>query len=384
MPLRRFAFVISILTSACVAFAQNTSALINEQLDKQTNLNLNGVLGQVMQSIQRDTGVPIAISPDVYALLPWGDQTNISAKIENQTLRQSLDAITQKLGLMYVVKDEVVEIDPMAALTRLGRRATVQELDTLDLLAATALEPTAEKIPVQALVEQVDQKLQKTKSAIAIDYRPGDTVGPDQSVFVPRNATLTDALDALMKQTRVTWYPWGKGVVIVPRAEQIRNQLTKSITVHYPGTDIAQVLTELSQKADVPFEIEPGAIQRVSPEFRKIKLDLYDASIDRALEAIAGFTGLGYVVNDKGVYLWNQSNSPASTSRDPAVGLIPLSDGANGGGMQILVPRSAVPADVQEYLRFRTSRELDHLRQMMKDDHFKPTSQPTTRPEEDL
>ena len=378
--LRRLALIACLLTSVSIASAQNTSALINEQLDKLTNLNLNGVLGQAMQSITRDTGVPIDVSPDVYSLLPWGDQTNINAKIENQTLRQSLDAITQKLGLTYTVKDEVIEIEPMPALSRLGRRATVQELNTLDLLASTPLEPTEEKMPVHTLIEAIDAKLQKAKSSIAIDYRPGDTVGPDQSLFVPRNATLTDALDALLKQTRVTWYPWGKSVVIVPKSEQIRTQLNKTITVHYPGTDIAQVLTELSQKADVPFEIEPGAIQRIAPEFRKIKLDLYDASIDRALGAISGFTGLGYVVSDKGVYIWNQSNSPATaTVRDPAIGLIPLSD-----GVQILVPRSAVPADVQEYLKVRTQREIDRIRQMMKDENFKPTSQPTTRASDDL
>ncbi|MBV8780335.1 MAG: hypothetical protein JO353_02955 [Phycisphaerae bacterium] len=380
MQFRRLAFFAALLLSLNLAFAQNTSALINEQLDKQTSLNLNGVLGQAVQSIQQNTGVPFEVSPDVYALLPWGDQTNITAKIENQTLRQALDAITQKLGLIYVVKDEVVELEPMPALTRLGRRATVQELNSLDLLAATSLEPSAEKMPVHALVEAIDQKLQKSKSALAIDYRPGDTVLADQSIFVPRNATLMEALDTLIKQTRVTWYPWGKSIVIVPKAEQIHNLLNKTITVHYPGTDIAQVLTELSQKADVPFEIEPGAIQRVAPEFRKVKLDLYDASINRALEAIAGFTGLGFVVDDKGVYLWNQSNSPNTAGHDPTIGLIQLDN-----GMQVLIHQSAIPPDMQEYLKVRTQRELQKIREMMKEENFKPTTQATTRPaNEDL
>ena len=79
-----------------------------------------GVLLQVVQSIQHDTGVPIEVSPSVYDLLPWGDQTNITAKIENQTLRQALDAITRKLGLTYALKDEFVELEPDPALIRLG------------------------------------------------------------------------------------------------------------------------------------------------------------------------------------------------------------------------------------------------------------------------
>ena len=54
-----------------------------------------------------------------------------------------------------------------------------------------------------------------------------------------------------------------------------------------------------------------------------------------------GFTGLGYVVNDKGVYIWNQSNSPASSPRDSAIGILQLDN-----GMQILVPKSQVPEDM--------------------------------------
>jgi hypothetical protein len=381
MP-RRFAicFFLAWLSLVTFASAQNTSALINEQLDKLASLDLNGVLPQVVQSIQHDTGVPIEVAPEVYDLLPWGDQTNITAKIENQTLRQALDAITQKLGLSYVLKDEFLELEPVPALVRLGRRATVQELDALDLLASNPLDLSTDRTTVHALIDALDQRLVDLKSPYAIENRPGDTVVQDQTIFVPRNATLMDGLEALVKQTRATWYPWGKSVVIVPKEEQIHNQLEKTITVHYPGTDISQVLTELSQKADVPFEIEPGAIQRIVPEFRKIRLDLYDASITKALEAIAGFTGLGYVVNDKGVYIWNQSNNPATSPRDPSIGIIQLDD-----GMQLFVPKSQVPEDIQEYLKSRTQRELDKIREMMKADHFEPTSQPATKPtNEDL
>ncbi len=381
MPRRSaLCFLLAYLCLVGFASAQNTSALINEQLDKLASLDLNGVLPQVVQSIQHDTGVPIEVAPEVYDLLPWGDQTNITAKIENQTLRQALDAITQKLGLTYALKDEFLELEPVPALVRLGRRATVQELDLLDMLASNPLNLPSDRTSVHALIDALDQRLVDLKSPYAIENRPGDTVVQDQTIFVPRNATLMDGLEALVKQTRATWYPWGKSIVIVPKEEQIHNQLEKTITVHYPGTDISQVLTELSQKADVPFEIEPGAIQRIVPEFRKIRLDLYDASITKALEAIAGFTGLGYVVNDKGVYIWNQSNNPATSPRDPSIGIIQLDD-----GMQIFVPKSQVPEDIQEYLKSRTQRELDKIREMMKADHFEPTSQPATKPSnEDL
>ena len=44
------------------------------------------------------------------------------------------------------------------------------------------------------------------------------------------------ALETLQKDTRATWYPWGKSIVIVPKEDQIRNQLSKTVTVRYRDT----------------------------------------------------------------------------------------------------------------------------------------------------
>src|SRR6184192_3740438 len=114
------------------ALAQNTSALINEELDKIVKLDIQKqTIPQAIQTIGNATGVRIDVGPGVYDLLPWGEQTTINAKIENQTLRGALQAITRKLGLTFELGDEAVEIKPLPALKRLGRRATVQELEVL-------------------------------------------------------------------------------------------------------------------------------------------------------------------------------------------------------------------------------------------------------------
>ena len=129
----RCTVLFSLIVAVCAArlpAAEDTSALINQELDKLVKLQVDGVLPQVIQTIVDKTGVPIEPSRTVYSLLPWGDQTNVSARIENQTLRQALTAITRKLGLTYELGTQAVIIQPMPALARLGRRATVQELDT--------------------------------------------------------------------------------------------------------------------------------------------------------------------------------------------------------------------------------------------------------------
>ncbi|HMB95778.1 MAG TPA: hypothetical protein VKK61_07040, partial [Tepidisphaeraceae bacterium] len=358
--MRRIAPLIILLCIASQLFAQNSSALINEALDKIYPLDLNTTLPVAMKAIGEQTGVRIDAAPAVWDLLPWGDQTTITAKIEGKTLRDALDAIARKLGLIVVLKDEAVELQPMPALARLGRRSTVQELGALDLLASTPANFNGDHFTVGQLLDAVDQKLVDLKSSYAIENRAADAARADQQISVPRNATLMDALESITRETRATWYPWGKSIILVSKEDQVRNQLGKSISIRYNGVDVSQVLAELSQRAGIEFTIEPGAIQRIPAEFRTIRLILDNATIKQALENLAGFTGLGYVVNENGVYIWNQMNTPAGQARDPVVTMIPLDN-----GMTVLVPKSQIPPDMLDYIHQRTQRELNKVRQMM-------------------
>src|SRR5829696_6227524 len=205
----RIFVAVMLLVIAPLASAQTqTSALINQQLDKPIKLDLNTVLPQAMREIAQKTGVRIEATPAVWETLPWGDQTNITAKIDNTTLRDALEAITRKLGLTFTLTDQAIELQPMPALARLGRRSTQQELQALDVLASNPANLGTERPTVKQLIEAVDQKLMDLKQPFAIESRPGDNVVLDQVVFVARNATLLDALEVLAKDTRATWYPW--------------------------------------------------------------------------------------------------------------------------------------------------------------------------------
>ncbi len=362
------------------AFGQSSSALINEALDKQVKLNIaNQTIPQAIQKIADETGVRIDVAPRVYDLLPWGEQTTINAKIENQTLRGALAAITRKLGLTFELKDEAVELQPLPALGRLGRRATVDELGVLDLLSRTPLGPQNDRPTLKQLLAAVDSKLEAAKSAFAIENR---TDNADRQIPVARNATLLDALEAIPQNTDATWYPWGSTLVVQPKADHYRDQLAKTITLRFNGVDISQVLSELSVRAGVPFVIEPGAVQRIPQDARIVKLTLDAAAIQQALENIAGFTGLAWSVSDKGVYIWNPSTA-SNTTREPSVGLLTLDN-----GVQVVLRESQVPPDLREYIRHKTEQQFEKMRVQMKEEGFKPTSQPTTkpasRPSEDL
>jgi len=373
------ALLLSTFLLACcpAAYGQSSSsALINEALDKQVKLNIsNQTIPQAIQKIADETGVRIEVSPRVYDLLPWGEQTTINAKIENQTLRGALAAITRKLGLTFELKDEAVELQPLPSLRRLGRRATVDELGVLDLLARAPLEPTTDRPSVKQLLAAVDGKLEAAKSTFAIENRAfGDNAGSVQ-IPVARNATLLDALEAIPQNSDATWYPWGSTLVVQEKADHYRDQLGKTFTARYNGVDIAQVLSELSSRSGVPFVIEPGAVQRIPQDARIVKLTLDAAPIQQALENIAGFTGLAWSVSDKGVYIWNPSTAGANQTREPSVGLLTLDN-----GVQVVLRESQVPPDLREYIRHKTEQQFEKMRVQMKEEGFKPTSQPTTKP----
>ena len=375
------AFVCAFATAQAPA-AQDAGALINEALDQPVKLELNTVLPKAMATIGDKTSVRIEADPAVWDLLPWGEQTNIRAKIENQTLRAALNAMAQRLGLVAVLKAQSVELQPMPALRRLGRRATETELELLDLLAGTKLGRANDKPTVEQLVDAVDQKLQQVKPEFAVELRRRDVIDVNKPLPVNRNATAYEALEAMARETSATWYPWGKSVVVLPRETQIRNnQLGRVVDVRYNSVDVTQVLVELSEAAGVKFEIEPGAIQRIPQEFRTIRISLTGSTtVQGALEAISGFTGLDWAVRDEGVYIWNASAGGAGGAgggaQDPVIGMIQMDN-----GMQVMIRRSSLPADVREYLDQRVGREISKLREQMKDEGFKPsTTRPATQP----
>lgn len=381
--------LLAALASAAPREDNATSALINEALDKSVSLRLDGVLPDVLKTIETKTGVQAQPTDPVYDLLPWGAQTRITATIENQTLRKALTAITQKLGLTWELGDYEVWLKPMPPLARLGRRATVAELHALDLLSSTPLELKAEKPTLQELIDAIDHKLRTIKDPqLGVDLRPGDPSNPqagfiklDQTINVPRNATIAEALEGMAAQSDATWYPWGKNIAIVPKQEQIRMQLDKTISARWDGVDIAQVLDRLSKRSGVPFTTEAGALQRVPPEYRSVRLELQNVTVRQVLDNIRALTGLDYLVKPDGLYVWNQNSNPTAAPHggptDPVVAMLTLD-----GGMQLFLRESEVPADVRAYLNHKTDEEIQRLRRRMKDEGFAPATQPTSSAEE--
>jgi len=384
-----------LLASSAHAQPGSTSALLNQALDKPVTLEINAVLPRVMREIADSTGVRIEADPAIWDMLPWGEETEIKASISNRTLRESLAAIIRSLGLTFVLRENAVALLPTPALARMGKRATLQEVELLNLLAANPFRADNARPTLRQILEAVDAQLMSIKADFVVENRAPQGQLQETLIPLPRNASLADALEAIARSTGMTWIPIGKTVVVLPKEDQIRAILQKPVTLNLRGDDVGQVLLDLSRQTGVPFAIEPGAVQRVPPEFRSVRLSVDNAPVQQILESLAATTGLGYVVSDKvsaagpgggggGVYIWNNSPipfPPPMAADRPAPArislLIPLTDGT-----QLVLPESDLPEDVQQFLRQKRDAEVERLRGQMKKENFTPTTRPAERRED--
>lgn len=280
------------------------SALINHALDQRISIKMDGDLPTALKAISDKTGLIFEPDPVVWTLLPWGEQTTVTADIQNATVRQALDAIGRRLGLEFVASDHSVLLEPIGALRRLARRATVDELAALNLLASTPVEMTQANPTLGDVLSDIDHQLQKAAPAYSVEDRSINARGKnDPRVSVPRGATMIAALDAIDNQTSVTWYPWGHTIVALTRRDMVQYLLGRTVWIRFDGVDVGQALTELADRGGIAFSFEPGCLAAVPTKLRTINLSVEDATIRQCLESICGLTGLGYEIRDDGVHI---------------------------------------------------------------------------------
>ena len=372
-----------------------TDALVNQMLDAPVQLDVaSRPLPEVLEAVTRETGVPFFVGEATYALLPYGRQTPVGVKVNATPLRQTLAAVAQKLGLDYDLAEQRVELRPVPALSRAGRRATVQEIAMLDLLAGVRLDLVDDRPTAAQLLEEVDLKLQGLDAAAAEAGRaePGfvvenrlDDALRRRPVYVQRDATLLRAMEAIHEQTAATWYPWGDTLVVVPKDAWVRRMLEQPVDLRYEQVDLGRALRDLEAAAGVPFRIEPGALGRVPEGRQRVQLTLDGATVREALDSLGGYTGLGYAVEGDGIYLWNADTDGRGARRDGRPGRfgggagvggpveLPVLSVDMGDGTSLLVYPDDLPEDLRARLDDRRRAAVDALRDGGQGD-------PTTRP----
>ena len=277
------------------------SGAIDQALDQTLPpFEFHGAIADALARLSSQTNLRITATQSVWDILPWGQDTVVRINVRNATVRQALDRITRRIGLTYIVGADGVTLEPMPALARMGRRATTNDLLLLDALAGAQAELRPDTT-VHDLVSIVDRRLYFLHSPYAVDNRAFDSSTDGQTLSIPRNATLLDALEQLPQQTDATWYPNGQSLLICKKVDAIRTMLSRRVNLNFQNENIEQVLSDLSDRCGVPFIYTPGALQRVPPDYRRVSLTLRHATVQDTLNIISGQTGLTFEPTSDGV-----------------------------------------------------------------------------------
>ncbi len=334
-----------------ITAAEDIAPVVEQALDQAVELSLEKQpLTTAFEIITRETGVQASISEGTLDLLPYGPNTTVSARMQNISLREGLAELTVPLALRFEVGERGIRILPKAALSRILRRATWAELDTLAELHRTdfAADPSA--------MEGLLGRLQFQFSDI--DGWPPLAAGIQRVGAGHGDQVLTLACEAL----DWTWYPSGTQIVILKKTDQINRQLQRLVSLKESHRKVIDVLSRISVEAGVRVRCEPSALTSLPVNTRNnFSLYVENKSVAEVLEIVAGTTGLGHRIDPDGVVFYHpaESPSPAPTQPNPVqmavqqpggpyVGWVALPPRPDGSQVHLLIHEADLTPDVLE------------------------------------
>lgn len=320
-------------------------SLIERAMDEIVDFEVNNMpVREAFSFVADQSGVPLTIKSEVLRLLPYGAETRMTAKMRNVPLREGIKLLVEPLGMRCQVVGDHVEVQPREALLRIGRRATWDELATLEWLG---------KVEWVQGSEDMDELHRRTQ--FLFDARAREAPADQLSAAIARVGAGSgdEVLTLAARSLGWTWYPWGKHIAVIPAIGQTYRELQRPVRLHVERQPLGNVLLELARLSRVKLKIEPGAIAALPREAREDFSLLVDGvSLEQALEVIAGATGLAFEVEPDGVVIYRpdatESNAPPAlrVADDPIVGRVSMPGKDGEYQYEFVIRRSDLPPHI--------------------------------------
>lgn len=290
----------ALVAAAGAAPVLDTRALIEKALDESTAIRLVDVrLGDAIKIVTEQTGVRIIMASEVMDLVPQGADTFIKeVDIANITLREGLTRLFSPLGMKFSVEDDHVAVVPKEPLLVLGRAPTWEELETLSWLSTISPGLDGDALAVLQSRTQFQAPVPDAWKLLAgaigdVGAGTGDEV-------------LTVACRAL----GWGWTLADRWVVVAPLEQHILQRLQQRISIRMRNRTLHEVMTAVGDAVNVRVRVEPGVLVTLPPQVQKnFSLDIHQQRAEQALDEIAAYTGLGYLISPTGV-LFFQPTGP--------------------------------------------------------------------------
>lgn len=342
--------------------------------DPNTTLKVvDSPITEAIRQLSENTGIPITFERGTLGFLPYGSKTTVTATIEKQPLRESLAALLQPLALKYVLTGDKLLIAPRPALARICRRATWDEIGTIQELYAN---PWTKELADSLQFQFLDMSTTDSEANRKRLYELAESVGTGSAARV---------LELACVQYGWEWYPDGKHLVICTKTRQIERQLDQPVCVQYNEVQLKEVLLDLAQRAHVLLKMEPGALSSLPTyQAERYRLTLENTPIRQAFELIAGETGLSYFIEADGVRIAGveqpaglstgqtgtaDSNATAAATvqalrSNPIIGEITL-PGPDGTTYSFFLREQDIPPEVNELRQMRIRQAAEQIRSVL-------------------
>lgn len=263
--------------------------------------------------------------------MPYGERTKVSLVLEDVALRPALRQLLNGLGLQSRVTDDHVMIERGPMLERLGRRLTLEEVNTLAALSQTRwsdLQP-------QPSYRRPNDALELTD---VLQTMPGDNA--------------VQQFDALAENSGWLWLVDGERVVFRTVIEDVQARLNRQLSMTYQRAPLDDLLLDLGKRIGVTMHFEPGSLGRIDARERSVDLIQRDQTVRQVLELLCGRTGLEYAVDGAGVHFRLSETLDGSPTRAGAPGrlfrvTVPLDP---SGAVDVIVREEDLPAPLRDRL----------------------------------
>jgi len=376
-PRRTMPLAIFIMGTAALSVSasdEKTELQVIQKLDQPVNLDVaDEPIGSVLSKLSDSAGVPIELADRAIGFLPYGSQTKMTVQIENRPLRAALRALLVPLGLQFAPAKDRVVVEATPPLRRICRRATWVEVDRLNFLYS--------KPWSSGLFDSLMLQFRSSPNAEANRAtlrRLAQAVGA---------GTAAEVLEHACDENSWTWFPEDERIVVLPLAKQIERQLeTTRVSLQYDQVSLQEALVDLTQRADVPLRIDPGALAALPPQMsQRFSLKIQHTSVQTALELVAGETGLDYVIESNGIRVVSNlatrdpSMTASPTTKSTAVQdavqalrsnriigsvTIPNDDGTS---FSFFIREDDLPPEVKQMREWKIKEAVNQLRQLLHD-----------------
>jgi len=275
--------------STTVSLAQDGQGALMRALDEPFTLTIEDMpILSALERVAEATGLSVHMDEEVLALLPHGEETRVRITARNVKLSKALTAMLDPMGLRWRAEGSHVLVSATEPLRRIGRRPTFTEVEILARLHSETLKPGDSAIRQIRTLTGIEE-LQLAWHQIEPSDRATAMAAADRRL----PCTGAEYLDRLCHGRELTWYVWGTNVMIVNKKTQAMRQLRRITTVEYRSRPLDQVIYDLARKANLKLKMDPGVMNVVAAQTRRDFTLLMDqATIEEALEAISGATGL--------------------------------------------------------------------------------------------